>query len=65
MIDSEIIVEKVNEQARKMGWHWVKIVKILPPNGGDNWKVTIDVGVASEKLKIIFFDKNGKFIGFE
>ncbi len=64
-VTSEIIADKAIERLKKLGYSWVKVVKLAPPNGNKNWRVSVDIGIVEEKLKIIVFDKDGNFLKIE
>jgi hypothetical protein len=64
-VDSEIIIEKVSEHIKKLGYNWFRVIEIVPPNGNKNWSIIVNVGVIDKVIKTIVFDKNGKFLEFK
>jgi len=66
IMDIKEVTEIAINYAKQAGYSFVKIIKIIPDEVYNKWKVNMDVGSYLLVMKTIEIDdKNGKIIKFE
>lgn len=59
------VTEIATDYAKKAGYSWVKVLRVLPNEKDKIWEVDIDVGVLSQEIKKVNVeDSSGRIISY-